>query len=65
MSINCPSCQGQRIHRSKTKGVLESGLLAMIFVRPFRCEKCDYRFFRWKQNRERDLSRVLSGRECV
>jgi len=19
----------------------------MIFVRPFRCEKCDYRSFRW------------------
>jgi len=31
----------------QSKGVLESGLLAMIFVRPFRCEKCDYRFFRW------------------
>src|SRR6266446_1944831 len=46
-SINCPYCQSQRIHRSKPKGILELGLLALIFVLPFRCEKCDSRFFRW------------------
>jgi hypothetical protein len=26
---------------------LESDFLTAIFVRPFRCEKCDRRFFTW------------------
>jgi len=45
--MNCPSCQSQRIHQSRRKGMLEKGILAAIFVRPFRCERCDLRFFRW------------------
>jgi hypothetical protein len=44
--LNCPLCHGQRIHRSKRKGPFEKMFLAMIFVRPFRCLTCDYRFFR-------------------
>ncbi len=47
MSISCPSCSSLRIHRSRRKGFLESGLLTMLFVRPFRCELCNHRFFRW------------------
>ena len=46
MSISCPSCSSQRIHRSRRKGFLESGPLTLMFVRPFRCEQCDHRFFR-------------------
>jgi DNA-directed RNA polymerase subunit RPC12/RpoP len=46
MSISCPSCSSPRIHRSRRKGFLESGLLTMLFVRPFRCEQCDHRFLR-------------------
>lgn len=45
--MNCPSCQSQRIHQSRRRGILEKGILGAIFVRPFRCEKCDVRFFRW------------------
>jgi hypothetical protein len=45
--MSCPLCHSKRIHRSRRKGIIESGILAMIFVRPFRCERCDYRFFRW------------------
>src|ERR1700674_3463932 len=44
--IFCPDCQCGRIHRSKTRGFLES-LLALLHFRPFRCEECDFRFFRW------------------
>ena len=44
--ISCPSCRGERIHQSRRNGFLEKVILAMIFVRPFRCEKCDDRFFR-------------------
>jgi hypothetical protein len=45
--ICCPNCDSARIHLSRRKGFLEKGILAMIFVRPFRCEVCDVRFFRW------------------
>jgi predicted Zn-ribbon and HTH transcriptional regulator len=44
--MSCPLCQSKRIHRSRRKGIVEQLILAMILVRPFRCEKCDYRFFR-------------------
>jgi hypothetical protein len=50
MSTNCPVCQSHRIHRSKRRGILESRFLAVLFVCPFRCLKCDHRFFRWSLN---------------
>jgi predicted Zn-ribbon and HTH transcriptional regulator len=46
MSIWCPECQSDQIHRSKTRGIVES-ILAYLLIRPYRCEECDYRFFRW------------------
>ena len=45
--INCPHCRSIQIHQSKRKGLLETGILALMLIRPFRCEKCDLRFFRW------------------
>jgi hypothetical protein len=45
VSICCPRCQSDQIHRSRTRGILEH-LLTIIFVRPYRCEDCDLRFFR-------------------
>jgi len=48
--ICCPNCDSARIHLSRRRGFLEKGILAMIFVRPFRCEKCDDRFFHWSFN---------------
>jgi predicted Zn-ribbon and HTH transcriptional regulator len=45
--LSCPLCRSKRIHRSKRKGIIEQVILAMIFIKPFRCERCDYRFFRW------------------
>jgi DNA-directed RNA polymerase subunit RPC12/RpoP len=47
MTIRCPNCRSLLTHRSKTKGIRESVLFAIIFRRPFRCEECDSRFFRW------------------
>jgi hypothetical protein len=44
--LSCPLCHSKRIHRSKRKGLIERAILAIIFIRPFRCERCDYRFFR-------------------
>jgi predicted Zn-ribbon and HTH transcriptional regulator len=55
--MSCPLCRSKRIHRSKRKGIVERGILAMIFVRPFRCERCDFRFFRWSINMNHNASR--------
>ena len=41
----CPLCRSTRIHQSRRKGIIER-ILLLIFVRPFRCERCDARFFR-------------------
>jgi len=45
--LYCPKCQSERIQRSRRRNTVERSLLAMIFVRPFRCLNCDLRFFRW------------------
>ena len=46
VSIWCPDCQSDQIRRSRTRGTVES-LLAILLIRPYRCEECDYRFFCW------------------
>jgi hypothetical protein len=37
--------------------MLERMVLAMMFVRPFRCERCDNRFFRWSLSHNPNASR--------
>jgi len=37
---NCSLCHSVRIHQSRRVGFLEKTILAVIFVRPFRCERC-------------------------
>jgi transposase-like protein len=44
--LNCPRCHSKRIHRSRRKGIFERKVLAMMSVRPYRCDLCDHRFFR-------------------
>ena len=44
--MKCPECGSKRIHPSRRRGLLEKGILASIFLRPFRCQHCDIRFFR-------------------
>jgi DNA-directed RNA polymerase subunit RPC12/RpoP len=44
--MQCPECGSKRIHLSRRKGFLEKGILAAVFLRPFRCQRCDIRFFR-------------------
>jgi len=56
--ICCPNCDSARIHLSRRKGLLEKGILAMIFIRPFRCEKCDLRFFHWSSRTNPNASRA-------
>ncbi len=45
MSVLCPYCRSKVIRRSKRRGVVESSILSLISVRPFRCKECDRRFY--------------------
>jgi predicted Zn-ribbon and HTH transcriptional regulator len=57
---SCPLCRSERIHASRRKSIFERRILAMIFVRPFRCELCDFRFFRWSFNSNPQPSRQVT-----
>jgi hypothetical protein len=54
--LNCPECSSSKTHLSKPRGILEKRIFALIFLRPFRCEKCDLRFFRWSFANNRNPS---------
>jgi ribosomal protein L37AE/L43A len=45
MPALCPRCERKAVRRSKRRGVIESTLLSLIRVRPFRCMDCDRRFY--------------------
>ena len=53
----CPLCQSKKVHLSRRRGLLERLFLATLFVRPIRCEKCDFRFFRWSFSANPQASR--------
>jgi hypothetical protein len=44
--LTCPLCRSDRIHRSTRRGLFERKVLALLFLRPFRCDRCDHRFIR-------------------
>jgi predicted RNA-binding Zn-ribbon protein involved in translation (DUF1610 family) len=51
--LACPACGGSDIRRSHR--LMHERLLTVItLLRPFRCEKCDQRFFRpfWFTNKK-------------
>lgn len=41
----CPGCGSHDVHRSQRWGVIECALLPLLLVRPYRCERCDFRYF--------------------
>jgi hypothetical protein len=47
MPTRCPLCQSVNISKSKRRGLLESVFFTLVHVRPYRCQSCDLRFFRW------------------
>ena len=55
--LSCPLCHSDRIRRSRRRGILERSLTTMIFLKPFRCLKCDSRFFRWTLSADTRASR--------
>jgi hypothetical protein len=44
---HCPECHSERIRRSKRRGIIERGLLTVVWLKPFRCADCNHRFFLW------------------
>jgi hypothetical protein len=45
--VSCPQCGSEEIHLSKRNGIIDICILTVLFVRPFRCDECDFRFYRW------------------
>jgi hypothetical protein len=41
----CPSCKSLEVRRSVRWGLFEIAVLPLLLMRPFRCQKCDARFF--------------------
>lgn len=58
--LRCPQCRSPEIHQSRRKGLLANRLLSLLFVRPFRCERCDCRFFRFSFSANRHSSRAAT-----
>ncbi len=54
---NCPECDSGRIRQSRRKGIAEKVFLTMISLKPFRCERCDFRFYRWSFATKNNSSR--------
>jgi len=41
----CPRCGSYLVRRSKKKTLVEYVVWLLLFVRPYRCDDCDIRFF--------------------
>jgi len=44
----CPSCGGREVRRTRREGLTER-LLSVIYMYPFRCDRCRHRYraMRW------------------
>lgn len=56
VAISCPGCKSELTHRSRTRGIVES-LPVFLPIRPYRCDECDCRFFRWRVQHKSKASR--------
>src|ERR1035438_7300739 len=45
MKRYCPECRSRDVRRSVRWGLYETCVLPLILMRPYRCQKCDNRFF--------------------
>ncbi len=44
-TLACPACGGDRIVEARRWEIHDFLLLPLLFLRPFRCEECRYRFY--------------------
>jgi len=61
MLVHCPLCQTANIRKSRRRGLLESVVFTLIRVRPYRCQSCDSRFFRWAVPHGRSASPLATA----
>jgi transposase-like protein len=43
MVLKCPHCNSRYVHRSRLR--VYDLVLLLLFLRPYRCEDCDRRFY--------------------
>jgi hypothetical protein len=43
----CPHCESTAVHRSRRKNFFERSLCRLLFLYPYRCQRCDGRYFVW------------------
>ena len=58
VSPKCPSCKQRTLVRRSHRSFAER-TLAIIFLYPFRCERCDCRFYRVQWRDDRPAKRTL------
>lgn len=46
----CPSCGSANIRRSNARGPFEVLLRSVFQIKPYRCQECDDRHFRFRPN---------------
>jgi DNA-directed RNA polymerase subunit RPC12/RpoP len=44
-AIYCPHCASTAVRRSRRKNFFERSLCRLLFLYPYRCQKCDARYF--------------------
>jgi hypothetical protein len=42
---SCPFCGATKFGRSRRKGLFERTILAVTSIRPYRCDRCERRFY--------------------
>jgi predicted RNA-binding Zn-ribbon protein involved in translation (DUF1610 family) len=45
--VACPRCGSPNIYRSKRRGFIEAKLGSIFDIKPYRCDICNYRHFRF------------------
>ena len=50
----CPHCTSTEVFRSHRRGPFEKYLFSMIGMRPYRCTKCEVRFYGFAPVNEQD-----------
>ena len=44
----CPECGSGDVRRSQMRGLWERGVLKMVGMKAYRCERCDRRYYEFK-----------------
>jgi len=48
--VICPRCGSEWVYGSERYGIFEQRILRAIQVSPYRCDRCNYRFYRRSVN---------------